>query len=738
MSAAGPVIGQPIDRVDGPLKVTGGARFAAEFDQPGLSFAVMVQSTVSRGRIRRIDRARAERTPGVVAVLTHENAPALPQKGREAIDPPAGRALSLLQEDVVHYNGQPIAVVIADTFEHATEAAGLLRVLYEPQPPVLRFDEARRTAYAPKAAGRGRTDLAWGNLDAGIAQGDVRVEAVYTTPMEHHNPMEPHATVAHWEGDRLTLYDATQYVSGVRNTVAKTFGISPDNVRVISPFVGGGFGCKGSVWSHVVLAAMAARKVGRPVKLVLTRPQMFGPVGGRPMTEQRLLLAARRDGQLTAIRHDVISHTSEFEDFVEPAAQPTRALYACANAATSHRLVKLNVGTPTFQRAPGEATGSFAIETAMDELAYALAMDPLELRLRNHADVEPSSGKLWSSKRLRECYREAAARFDWAERTPQPRSMRDGHWLVGWGLATATYPAHRAPATALARILPDGSALVQSGSQDLGTGTYTVMTQVAAEALGLPVEKVRFELGDTALPPAPVSGGSMTAASVGPAVQAACQALRAKLIGLAIDDPISPLAGVRREDALIDNGAILVRSNPARRETLAALAGRHGDALVAQAQAKPGPEEEHYASRSFGAVFAEVRVDLALGVIRVPRIVAAYSVGRLLNAKTARSQLQGGIVWGVSQALFEESVLDRRYGRFVNGNLADYHVPVNADIGQIDVTFVDENDENFNPVGARGIGEIGITGVPGALSNAVYHATGRRVRDLPITLDKLL
>ncbi|TMG86019.1 MAG: xanthine dehydrogenase family protein molybdopterin-binding subunit, partial [Betaproteobacteria bacterium] len=282
MSAAGPVIGQPIDRVDGPLKVTGGARFAAEFDQPGLSFAVMVQSTVSRGRIRRIDRARAERTPGVVAVLTHENAPALPQKGRAAINPPAGRALSLLQEDVVHYNGQPIAVVIADTFEHATEAAGLLRVLYEPQPPVLRFDEARRTAYAPKAAGRGRTDLAWGNLDAGIAQGDVRVEAVYTTPMEHHNPMEPHATVAHWEGDRLTLYDATQYVSGVRNTVAKTFGISPDNVRVISPFVGGGFGCKGSVWSHVVLAAMAARKVGRPVKLVLTRPQMFGPVGGRP------------------------------------------------------------------------------------------------------------------------------------------------------------------------------------------------------------------------------------------------------------------------------------------------------------------------------------------------------------------------------------------------------------------------------------------------------------------------
>ena len=734
----GSVIGRPIDRVDGTLKITGAARYAAEFDQPGLAYAVLVQSTVPRGRIRRIDSAVAARTPGVLLVLTHQNAPALPQHGMAAVNPPAGRALSLLQDDVVHYNGQPIALVVADTFERATDAAALLRVFYELQSPVLRFDQARSNAYAPKHAGRAPATLAWGDLEAGIAQAEVRVEAVYTTPMEHHHPMEPHATVARWDGDRLTLYDSTQYVSGVRQTVAKTLGISPDNVRVISPFVGGGFGCKGSVWSHVVLAAIAARKLERPVKLALTRPQMFGPVGGRPLTEQRVLLAARRDGQLTAIRHEVLSHTSEFEDFVEPAAQPTRSLYACANASTTHRLVKLNVGTPTFQRAPGESTGTFALETAMDELAYALAMDPLELRLRNHADVEPSSGKPWSSKRLRECYREAAARFGWAQRTPEPRSMHDGNWQIGWGLATATYPGHRSPATASARILPDGSALVQSGSQDLGTGTYTVMTQVAAETLGLPVQRVRFELGDTALPPAPVSGGSITVASVAPAVQAACQQLRSKLIALATEDPRSSLAGVRREDALLEDGSIVVRGNPARRETLAALATRHGDALAAQAEAKPGPDDERYATRSFGAVFAEVRVDRELLTIRVPRIVATYSVGRLLNLKTALSQLQGGIVWGVSQALLEESVLDQRYGRFVNGNLADYHVPVNADIGQIEVTFVDENDGKFNPLGARGIGEIGITGVAGALSNAVYHATGKRVRDLPITLDKLL
>ena len=576
---------------------------------------------------------------------------------------------------------------------------------YSPRAAQLSFEAAKGRAHKPEKMTRGKADIGWGDVDAGLREAEVRMEHVYSTPMEHHNPMEPHATVAQWEGDGLTLWDATQFVDGVRNTVAKTLGLAPGNVRVIDPYVGGGFGCKGSTWSHVVLAAMAARAAKRPVKLALARPQMFGPVGGRPRTEQRVTLGARRDGHLTAIRHETVSHTSFMEDFAEPCGQPTQALYACANGLTTHRLAQMNVGVPTFQRAPGEATGTYALECAMDELAAGLGMDPVELRLRNHADAEPSSGKPFTSKRLRECYALAARRFGWARREAKPRSMREGRTLVGWGMATATYPAHRMPASASARLLPDGTFLVRSATHDLGTGTYTIMTQIAADALGVPPERVRFELGDTALPQAPVSGGSMTAASVGPAVLGACRALREKLAAMGIDDPAS---------------------------------ARPAEPVETQATAKPGEEEEKFASRSFGAVFAEVRVDEGTGVVRVPRVVAAYSVGRLMNAKLARSQLEGGIVWGMGMALLEESLLDERSGRFVNGNLAEYHVPVNADVQVIEVHVVPENDATFNPLGARGIGEIGITGVPAALANAVYHATGRRVRDLPITLDKLI
>ncbi len=698
MSDDAPVIGRPINRVDGVQKVTGGARYAAEFASEDVAHAVIVQSTVARGTITRLDTGDAERSPGVVAVLTHRNAPRLPQGGKAAINPPAGRTLSLLQDDVVHYNGQPIAVVVADSYERAVEAAARVRVSYAVKRAVLKFDEAKRETHKPAKDGPSPSEKSWGDAAASLDAAPVRIDAVYRTAMEHHNPMEPHATIARWDGDQLTLHDATQYVSGVRDTVAKTLGIDAANVRVINPFVGGGFGCKGSAWSHVVLCAMAARKTGRAVKLVLARPQMFGPVGGRPCTEQHVSLGASRDGKLAAIRHDVIAHTSEMEDFVEPSSSPTRALYACANGFTRHRLATMNVGVATFQRAPGECTGTFALESAMDELAYSLGMDPLALRLANYAELEPSSGKPWSSKKLRECYADAAQRFGWTRRTAAPRSMREGRWLVGWGMATATYPAHRQPAAALARLMPDGSILVQSGSQDLGTGTYTVMTQIAAQTLGVPVERVRFELGDTTMPRAPVSGGSMTVASVGPAVQAACLELRKK----------------------IESGA---------------KAG--GEPLEGRAETKAAEESSH-ASRSFGALFVEVRVDEALGLVRVPRIVGTYSVGRLMNEKTALSQLQGGIVWGLGQALFEQSLLDPRYGRFANGNLAEYHVPVNADVQAIDVAFVEEDDTNFNPLGARGIGEIGITGVAGAVANAVFHATGKRIRDLPITLDKLL
>lgn len=732
------IVGQPMDRTDGAAKVTGHAKYAAEFHPEGLAYAVMILATVPRGRIAEIDTQRALAAPGVFYVMDHRNAPKLPEGGKAAVNPPAGRVLSLCQDDRVHYNGQPIAVLVAKTFEQARYAAKLVAVRYSTEDATLDFDTAKRNAYPPKEAGHYPTDTQRGDMAAGGAA-SARMDATYTTPMQNHNPMEPHATIAEWKGEDLTLYDATQYVSGVQETVAKTLGIEVKQVRVISPYVGGGFGCKGSAWSHVVLSAMVARESGAPVKLVVDRTQMFGPVGGRPHTEQHLALAADKSGHLIAATHESMSHTSQVEDWVEPSAAQTRMLYACPNLRTTHRLVKLNLGTPTFQRAPGEATGTYALECAMDELAYAAGIDPLELRLRNYAERDPEEDKPWSSKSLRECYRTGAERFGWSRRNPKPRSMRDGNTLVGWGMATATYPTNRSAASASARLLPDGTAIVRSGSQDIGTGTYTVMTQVAAEALGLAPAQVRFELGDTTMPHAPVSGGSMTVASVSPAVKAACEAARAKLIALAIADRSSPLYGASASDVESRDGMLALRNDAQRAERHTALLARHPDAKIeAQADVKSGDEKKQYSMHAFGAVFAEVRVDPDLGIVRVPRVVGSYGVGKLLNAKTGRSQLIGGIVWGVSMALFEESMLDLNTGRIVNSNLAEYHVPVNADVPDVEVLVVDEDDPHVNPLGAKGIGEIGITGVPAAIANAVYHATGKRVRDLPITLDKLL
>ena len=733
-------VGQGIDREDGVAKVTGQAHYAAEFVVPGVSYAALVQSTVAAGRIGAINSAEVERMPGVLLVLTYQNAQALPEKGQAgAKQPPSGRALSLLQDDEIHYNGEPIAVVVAQTLEQARDAANHLRVTYTSAPAALDFERLKGGAYPPKSITGGPTDSLRGDPTTAFARAAANFDAVYTTPIEHHNAMEPHATIAQWDGPRLTLYDSTQYVAGVGKTVAKTFGIPPENVRTICFYTGGGFGSKGSVWSHVVLTAMAAQKLGRPVKLALERTQMFGPVGARPHTEQRLQLASDSNGRLAAMRHDVISNTSVMEDWTEPSAMVTRTLYACANQATSHRLVKLNLGVPTFTRAPGEASGSFALESAMDELAYQLGIDPIELRLRNYAQIDPEKEKPFSSKSLRECYVQGAQRFGWSARNPQPRSMREGHLLIGWGMASATYPTRRSAASASARLMPDGRLLVRSASQDLGTGTYTIMTQIAADAMGFPIERVVFELGDSNFPPAPVSGGSQSAASVGPAVKAATLALRRKVINAAVADSNSTLFKLDPDQVQIVDGWLQLASDASRRDNPAAVLGRlGGQPLEARSDVKPGEEQQRLAMHSFGAVFAEVRVDEALGTVQVTRLAGTYGVGKLLNAKTGRSQLMGGMVWGLSMALLERSDLDLRYGRYVNGNLAEYHVPVNADIHDIDVVVVDEQDTEVNPIGAKGIGEIGITGVAAAISNAVYHATGKRVRDLPITLDKLI
>jgi xanthine dehydrogenase YagR molybdenum-binding subunit len=732
-------IGAPINRTDAWAKVSGAAPYSAEHQVEGVTHAVLVTSTIPSGRVVRIDDSAARDVPGLLLVMTPQNAMRLPRETRDGkLQPPIGRRLTLLQENDVYYNNQPIAVVVADTLEHAREAAARLHVEYERKDAVLDFEQAKQRVHPPEKVLGEDADTKRGELQAGLLAASVHVDATYTTPIENHNPLETHATIAEWDGDKLTIHESTQYMKGVQRIAAAIFGIPPENVTAICPYTGGGFGSKGSLWSHAPLTAMAAKMLGRPVKLSLDRNQMFGPVGQRPVTEQRFRIGAMDDGRIMASSHDTVAYTSMIEDWIEPCGIITRMMYESPNQQTSHRLARMHLGTPTFMRAPGEATGSFALESAMDELAYQLDMDPLALRLKNYTERDPGKDLPWSSKSLRQCYEIGAERFGWKDRKPQPRSMKQGNKLVGWGMATATYPTHRSAGECSATLLPDGSALFRSATQDLGTGTYTVMTQIAADAIGLPVERVRFELGDSQMPEAPVSGGSTTVASVGPAVQAAGHALRLKLAGIALAHQESPLFGATADQVGVEHGELYLLAEPSRREAMAAIVARHGAPVEVTAKSEPGDAKDKYSMHSFGAVFVEVTVDEDLGEIRVPRVVGVYGVGKLMNMKTGYSQLMGGIVWGISLALFEETLIDGRNGRAVNGNLAEYHVPTNADIQDIDVQIVDEDDPHVNPLGAKGIGEIGITGVGAAIANAVYHATGKRVRDLPITLDKVL
>jgi xanthine dehydrogenase YagR molybdenum-binding subunit len=731
-------VGQPITRVDGIAKVTGAAKYSAEFEVPHLAYGFMVTSTIPSGRITGMNVAAARRASGVIDILTSANAPKLPQGGKAAVKPPAGRVLSLLQDNLVHYNNQPIAVVVAESLEEAIYAGTLLEPRYQADAAKLNFEAGFSAAY-PGGHGKDPSDVSAGKAAQGLAEAEVKIDAIYTTPMETHNPMEPHATLAQWDGEKLTLHDATQYISGVEQTVARTLGIPDENVRVLCPYTGGGFGCKGSTWSHVVLAAMAARVVNRPVRIVLERPQMFGPVGGRPQTHQHVVLGAKRDGSLTAIQHNCLSHTSVIEDFTEPSSNVTRVLYASPAIETSQRLVALNVGTPTFQRAPGESTGTFALEIAMDELAEKLKMDPIQLRLKNYAEKDPTSNKAFSSKNLRQCYEQAADRFGWSKRNPQPRSMKQGHELIGWGMATATYSANRSAASARVSFEPSGRVSVACGSQDLGTGTYTIMAQIAAATLKLPIEIIDAKLGDSTMPKSPVSGGSQTSASIGPAVQAAAQQAQLALFAAAAGDKNSLFYNAPPQDLQFENGVVTWKSKPGANADFKEIISRNGNQPIgATASAEPDQDAQQCSTHSWGAVFAEVSVDETLGMARARRIVGIYDVGTLLNEKTGKSQLLGGIIWGVSLALHEEAHLDLRSGRIVNNNLAEYHFPVNADIGEIEVAALNIPDTKFNPLGSRGIGEIGITGAAAAVANAIYHATGKRLRSAPITPDQLM
>ena len=737
-------IGDGHVRLDGVRKVTGSARYSTETPVEGVAHGWLITSTSARGRIVKMDVSKAKSAPGVLAVITPDNAPKLPPPPAEAKKNPVDKVLPLLQDHDVHYDRQVIGIVVADTLDRARHAASLVDVQYQAEGGVTCELEANlASAEPPKEKAKMQKDdgeYARGDADKSLAAAPVKLEATYTTPFEAHNPMEPHATIAVWQGDAsLTLYDSTQGIFEARRKVAATLGLKKEQVRVVSHFVGGGFGSKGSVWSHVVLTAMAARVVGRPVKLAIARTQMFGPVGFRPQTRQVMTLGANKDGKLVAIKQDAMSTTSRYDDWMERVTAPTRTTYACDHVMTRQKVVRIDTGTPTFMRAPGEVTGNFAMECALDELAIALEMDPLALRLKNHADIDPETKKPWSSKSLKECYTRAAAKFGWAKRKPEPRSMREGSRLIGWGMATATYPTHVRDASALARLLPDGSLLVQAGSQDIGTGTYTIMAQIAADALSLPVDRVTFELGDTEMPETPTSGGSMTAATVGSAVRRACESLRRKVIELALADAKSPLHGTKADDLLVENGRIALKSDPKKGDDYGALLTRNGlKNLEEKAETKSGEGDEKYAKRSFGASFVEVQVDADLGSVRVTRAVGAWAAGRILNEKTARSQFYGGMVWAIGMALEEEMRFDPGRARVVNADLAEYHVPVNADVPALDVIMVEEEDPHVNLIGAKGIGEIGITGLAPAIANAVYHATGKRIRELPITLDKLL
>jgi xanthine dehydrogenase YagR molybdenum-binding subunit len=734
------VAGQPIDRVDGRLKVTGGARYAVEFPVERMAHAVLVGSTIANGRIKSIDTSAAERVPGVLHVMTHENAPKLkPVMTNPAEGDAAGRRVPL-QSPIVYYSGQYIALVVAEKLEQARHAAELVRVTYDEQPPATDMDKERGNARLPKQKVAGKpADSTRGDADAGLAAAAVRVDEIYRTPTEHHNPMEPHATTAVWEGDKLTVYDATQYTYGVRHAMAVTFSIPEENVRTVCKFTGGAFGCKGTVWAHVPLAAAAARQVKRPVRLATTRQQMFANMGHRAETEQRVALGATREGKLTAVIHEGVSHTSVYDEYVEPFSKPTHMMYATENFRASQRVVPLNVGTPTYMRAPGECSGMYALESALDELAYKLNIDPVQLRLINHADTDPDEKLPWSTKLLKESYKTGAERFGWARRKPQPASMREGHYLVGMGMASAVYPVNHFPASARVRVKQDGTAVAESSTHDLGTGAYTVLTQVAAETLALPVGRVRVDIGDTNLPKAFVSGGSATTMSVGSAIQGAARAAITKLKEIARADTRSPLYGATADQVTAKDGRLALTDNAAKGETYNAILARAGMQEVEAAfDMQFNDKQKTHSSHSFGAHFAEVRVDPDFGEVRVTRFAGVFDIGRAMNTKLAESQMRGGVVMGIGMALMEETVLDKNLGRIVNRDLAEYHVPVHADVPPIDVVLLENFDEYASPIGAKGAGEIGIVGAAAAIANAVYHATGVRVRDLPITPDKLL
>jgi xanthine dehydrogenase YagR molybdenum-binding subunit len=767
-----PFVGRRLPRADGVTKVTGRADYAMEHDPTGVVYAAVVESTVAAGRVLRMDTDAASGMPGVLQILTHAGAPSL----RPCALVPEGSVMESfrpLQDDRVRYSGQPIGLVVAETLEQATEAARHVHVEYETAPTVSDLGDPGCTTVAGPAAERNGhggahdrdcvqstttlpADSERGDARAAFESSAVRVEQVYSTPRGTASPLEPLGTIAEWGQDEsLTVWMPSQWVEGAHRSLAAWFDMPVYKVRVISPFVGGGFGAKVTAHPDASLAAMAASVVGRPVKLALTRPQTFNGYGPRPAIDQKLLLGADADGRLQAMVHANINETSFDDEYVEGGGGTAKVMYAVPNLRTSQGIVKVNSFTPSWKRAPGEAVGAFALESAMDELAYAVGVDPVELRLRNYAEQDPQTQKPWSTRRLREAYEAGARAFGWERRSAEPRSMRDGRQLIGWGMAGGAFPVVNTPAEAGVSVLDDGSVQVTSSGPEIGNGTYTILAQTVADALGVPIDRVSVQLGDTSFPGAPVAGVSQIANSLTGAVQRTALAARDELIALALDHESSPL---RAADALvIRDGVITASGGSGPSVPIADLLRRvgtrsievtgdtypEGSADDARDQALHTfklmkPPTDDYSVYDWCAQFVEVRVDEDYGTVRVSRMVGAFDCGRVYNPTLAEGQWKGGMIMGVGEALMESLNVDRRFARIVNNNFAEYMVPVNADIPDIEVISVGEPDRHASALGGKSVGEIGVVGVAPAIANAVFHATGKRVRDLPIMMEKLL
>ncbi|MBC9179493.1 xanthine dehydrogenase family protein molybdopterin-binding subunit [Pseudoroseomonas ludipueritiae] len=737
-------IGTPRSRVDGRAKVTGAARYAGEFPAPDLAHGYIVSSAVAKGRVLSVETEAARALPGVLEVFTHENRPGtawLSGNYQDEVAPP-GSPFRPLYDNQIQFSGQPVALVVAEDFDTARDAASLIRVTYEAYPHQTDLHVQRAEAYVPskKRDGIDPPPPPRGDADAALAAAPVSVRQEYSIAPEHHNPMEPHATTVIWEGEgKITVHDKIQGAQNSHSYITNVFGLAKENVRVLSPYVGGAFGSGLRPHHQLALAVMASLALKRSVRVSLTRDQMFA-LGYRPMTINTVALGADADGGLRAVRHEAVASTSTYEDYQEVVVNWSGLAYRCDNVKLDYKLAQLDAVTPLDMRAPGAPLGMFALESAMDELAYQLRMDPLELRLRNYAEADANTGNPFTSKELRAAYRQGAERFGWSRRNPEPRSMKEGRELIGWGMATGIWEAQMQQTSARATLMPDGMLEVATATADIGTGTYTILAQVAADAMGLEMEQVMVRIGDSSLPTSPVEGGSWTAASAGSAVQAVCYKLREELLNQARGMRDSPLANASLQHVTFAGGRIALRSDPSRFVTYADVLHASGHrTLSLEHTTSPDPQvQKSYSSYTHAAVFAEVRVDEELGVMRVTRVVDAVAAGKILNPKTARSQIIGGVVWGIGMALTEETFTDHALGRFMNHNLAEYHVPVNADIHEIDVIFVEEEDDKTSPLGVKGLGEIGIVGTAAAIANAVFHATGKRIRDLPITIDKVI